>query len=35
MAEGRLKQAHAIELIHRAKNNLDQVPAVMAELNAL
>jgi hypothetical protein len=35
MAEGRLKQAKAIEMIHRAKNNLDQVPAVMAELNAL
>lgn len=35
MAAGRLKQAKAIELIHRAKNNLDEVPRVMAELNAL
>jgi hypothetical protein len=35
MAEGRLKQARAIELIHRAKNDLSQVPQVMAELNSL
>ena len=34
MAEGRLSQADAIVLVKRAKNDLSQVPAVLAELNA-
>jgi hypothetical protein len=35
MSAGRLKQAEAIELIRRAKLNLDQVGAVMKQINSL
>jgi hypothetical protein len=35
MAEGRLKQAEAIELIKRGKNDLDQVPEIIEYLEAL
>ena len=34
MAQGRLSQADAIVFVKRAKNDLSQVDAVMAELNA-
>lgn len=35
MSEGKLSQKHAVELILRAKLNLDQVDAVAAELHSL
>ncbi len=35
MAEGRLKQEDAVELILRAKQNLDQVPAILKHLRSL
>jgi hypothetical protein len=35
MAEGKVTQARAMELIRQGKNNLDQVPAVMREINSL
>ena len=35
MAEGKLKQADAVALIKQGKANLDQVPAIIARVNAL
>lgn len=35
MSEGRLKQADAVKLVHRAKLDLTQVNSVMAELHRL
>lgn len=35
MAEGKLKQADAIDMIRQAKNNLDQVPEIMRRAHAL
>jgi hypothetical protein len=35
MAEGKLSQAHAVELIKKGKNDLSQIDSVMAELNSL
>lgn len=35
MAAGRLEQKDAVEFIKEAKNNLDEVPAITARVNAL
>jgi hypothetical protein len=35
MAEGKLSQAHAVELVLRGKHNLDEVPEIMKEINSL
>lgn len=35
MADGRLSQAKAVEYIKEAKNHLDEVPAILAEVNRL
>lgn len=35
MAEGRLKQKEAIELIRRAKNNLDEAPAIEDQVRGM
>lgn len=35
MAEGRLSQKRAIDYIRRAKNNLDEAPAIEAEVRSL
>ena len=35
MAEGKLKQADAVRLMKQGKANLDQVPAILAQVNAL
>ncbi len=35
MADGKLKQADAVKLILQAKMNLDQVPAIIKQLNRL
>lgn len=35
MAEGRLKQSEAVELIVKAKHNLDQVPQILKYLRSL
>jgi len=35
MAEGRLQQKEAVELIKEAKNHLDEVPGILAKVHAL
>ena len=35
MAEGKLKQKDAIDFIVEAKNNLDEAPAIEAQVRAL
>lgn len=35
MAEGVLTQAHAVDMIKRAKNNLNEVPRILDEANSL
>ena len=35
MAQGKILQAEAMDLIRQAKLNLDQVPEILAKINAL